>query len=393
MAYKKRRGKRWQIGWYEHNDLSKLVEVRRTLAPGTTEKQAEAARVHVEHLKGSGQRVLALPGLVTLAELLDGFLKDKRAKREAATARGYAKHIGHFRRLLPCFRKVGDVSAGMIDAYLAERLNGYEAEVPDPQHGGAPRLVKFPGVAKVTANKERATLSAIFNWGIRKNLCTKNPAFDVDPFSVREEPPAACPDDVYHSLCAGLRAAADETISHGPRDDKPRARMTLLLMLDLVRLIWHTGLRMGEACLLRPKDIDQSAWVATVRSAANKGPGVMPVPPGEAREILERRIDLGHEFVFASSRWGGARGAFYHRWEKWIAKHPEHAAAHPHALRHAFQKRLEKAGTDEGVIKRLMRHKTWKMHEHYSHREIAQLMAAVEAVTPSDAPESTPGSA
>lgn len=339
MASFRQRRRRWQVDWYEHGR-----RWRKMLDPGATKADAEALCEEIERRLKRGLRIV-IPGDLTFAQLLEKFLDAKASKREPATIASYRKHGRRFEERFPVRLRLADIGPEDIDGYLKARI-------------------KHDGIGERTANKERITLATVFNWARDRGLVDRNPVKLVDPFSARPVPAAPCPEDLYRAVVAAFRAEA----AAAPRGDHKLVR---LLAADLYDVIWAMGLRMGEACGLVPADVDLDAWTVTLRSASNKGPRVLPVP-AEVQGVFERRLDLEYPWVFASCG-EFAYWRFYKFWGRWLARHPGHAGAHPHALRHAFQRRHEKAGTPEGVIRKLMGHTTAEMHVHYSHRDVADM--------------------
>lgn len=303
---------------------------------------------------------------IPFGEVLTRFLEDKTAKREKATAETYAKHVRRFRALLPTSLPANQITPEHIDAFLAARLAGV-------------KRLRLKAIGKRTANKERVSLSTVFNWAVRRRLVERNPVQAVDPFAVRTEPSEPCPEPVFRNLIAAWRREAAEL----PRAD---FRVVRHLMADVWETMWGTGLRMGEVCALRPEDVDLDAGLLTIRSAANKGPGVLPVLSARVLEILAFRVDLGKPLVFAGADGQSAYRALYAAWGRWLEIHAEHKPAHPHALRHAFSARCEAAGLDPRVTQALMRHRTLAMTGHYSHRGLDALRAALQRLEPPESP-------
>jgi integrase len=345
------RGRMAWIKWYEHGEMQ-----RKSLGP-ISAAEAEHARIEFERRfardHGSSRR-LVFPGSAIFAEVVARFVEDKSARRERATEQYYRKHVGNLKRHgFPTAARIGQITPDEIARYLEAR-----------RRDTSPR----------TANKERVTLSTIFAWAERRGFVDRNPVRAVEPFAVRPEPPGACPESVFRDLVRVLRAEA-RAARTGRRPLREAAIRELVA--DLVEVCWHLGLRMGEACAIRREDVDARAarWAVTIRSAPNKGPAVLPIPPA-ARAIFTRHLARNCEFVFANPAGGPAYGSVYHFWTRHVHRHPEHAPAHFHALRHAYASRLEAAGIDLRTSQSLMRHATLRMTGHYSHRDLAALRAA-----------------
>jgi integrase len=145
-----------------------------------------------------------------------------------------------------------------------------------------------PGAAKST----RSVLSGILGLTVRHGLLTTNPVRNA---TARRTPrtargPRALTVDEAHLLQARLAA------------DAPAARQDLP---DLVAFLLGTGLRIGEACALRPLDVDPDAATLTVTGTVIRQPGrgllIQDVPkttagrrtitlPPRTVELLRRRL-------------------------------------------------------------------------------------------------------
>ncbi len=356
MARWYKRGGVYYLDWYEDGERNRYP------CEAVSDEEAEAQRVALEERLGRGQRV-KIAGSPTLRDLLAKFLDDKRAKRERGTHDTYEKHARRFMAHLPMGLRACDITADHIDAYMAKRLK-------DPGRPGRK-------VGKITVNKERVTLSTLFRWALRRRYVERNPVEAVDPFSVRHEEKQPCPPEVYRAFIDAVRRdVADEAIRADFREARER-------MADIAEVLWETGLRAGEACRLRPEDVDAKAWTMRVRSAPNKGPATLPVPRA-VRAIFKRRLRLGRPFVFGLAEGQNPYRALYVVWDNWQRLHPEHRAAHFHALRHGFSTRCEAAGLDPRVTQALMRHATLKMTGRYSHRGLDVLRDALDVLASGD---------
>lgn len=360
MARKYRRGGKWYLDWWENGARE------RHPCDATTEEEAERARAALELRLARGRVVLR--GAPTLKKLIEDFLADKKVKRESATHDTYEKHAGHFARILPMALRASEVTPEHVEAYLRTRLEGYGEREDGEQLYGP--------ISKITANKERVTLATIYNWAVRRRIVDANPVRAVDPFSVRPRKPEACPVDVYHALVSALRAY----VRSGPQSDRAASRER---MADMVEVMWWTALRAGEVCKIQPEDVDAraEAWTLTVRSASNKGAATIVIPE-QVRPIFRRRLNMKRAFVFGLEDGSHGYRALYKSWSTWLKEHPEHRAAHFHALRHAFGRRCEEEDVDPRVTQSLMRHSTLRMTGHYSHRDLDALRDAHERLAP-----------
>lgn len=345
MAGLYRRGPRW---WISYTDAGGKP-VRRSLGPRVrTREQAEAARREVERLVGAGH--IDLPALGTLADGVADFERDAEARLEPASVAYYRKHGRILLRSVPGATQLGAVSHERLAAYVAERRRATSAQ---------------------TANKTIVYLRVLFGWLKVAKRLRDNPASDLRPFSARVAPRVSVTREALEAVYAALAAEA----AGCDREDERRVRA---LYRDVLEVLWWTGMRLGEACAMRPGDVDVRARTVALRSAPNKGPRVLPLPAA-VLPVLRQRLAEGRAWVF--STWDGAcaYGALVTFGARFRRRHPELADVTPHALRHSYSDRTRLAGVDVIVRSRgLLGHSSVQMTARYSHEHLDEMRAAVE---------------
>lgn len=141
----------------------------------------------------------------------------------------------------------------------------------------------------------------------------------------------------------------------------------------IVAAMYAAGLRISEACTLRPEDIDSKRMVILVRGKGNK----------ERYTLLSERLLSGLRKYWLQTRpqggWlfpGGARDG--HACKE-TARKVFHKAVRatgitkevtPHALRHSFATHLIDAGTDVTVVQALLGHESLRATEIYTHTSV-----------------------
>ena len=341
------RGPRWWISWRaggRSHARSLGAEVR-------TRADAAAAKRELERELAKG--ALLIPGTPTLGSVIEDFVRAKERKKSPATAIYYRKHAGHFRRLLPIGRAIGEIRPAVIDGYLRRR-----AEEASP----------------ATANKERTTLAVLWKWAMRQGLAATSPVLATEPYPVDPVERAPCPRAMYIAFLLDLRT---EIRTSGRWNERHIRR----LYADAIRALWWTGLRLGELCRLTPADVDVDHAAIRVRSAPNKGGARWLSLPARLRPLFRRRISRGAATVWSTSEGRPAYNALMLFWRRWLEARPEYAGLSSHAFRHAYASRAEAAGVDPVLRSRgLLGHATIQMTAHYSHREVEQLRAAQAAI-------------
>lgn len=335
-----------------------------------SDDQALDMKAQVERRERAARAPSALPGLLSLGDVIDSWLDDRRLYTAASTIRYcYKTHTDHFRRLLPVSERVAGITSDDVRRYIGARL----AE----------------GTSKQTCDKERTSLSQIFKWAMRQDppLAERNPVLSVPRFNAPQKRRDRCSYALFREVVSALRKDAAAREGKGRRSES----WIRTLAADVIEAFWWTGWRLGEGTRLTVGDVDADAWTVPIRSARNKGPAdKFPIPP-EVVTIMKRRIRViaarspagsgkpdptAHIFGLEDGREAyKALSLFRKRWCK-TKGHESHRTAFFHALRHAFTSDLEAADVHPLTMQGLTRHRTAEMLDWYSHRGLVTLRAA-----------------
>jgi integrase len=129
------------------------------------------------------------------------------------------------------------------------------------------------------AEKQRQSISAMFNWAISEDLIDNNPTVGLKSFSTgtpRER--VLTPDEIYDLW--NWIGASDLTAD----------------MSDSLKLQLCFGCRIGEASGINAEEIDQANGIWTLPAARSKNKKARRTPiVGLAREILDRRLQKAHK--------------------------------------------------------------------------------------------------
>jgi len=173
--------------------------------------------------------------------------------------------------------------------------------------------------------------------------------------------------------------------------DEERKYLTVATqpLRDVATLIVELGLRPGEACSIRSRDIHLYALTPFLHVPFGKTKNaVRDVPLTErAKEVLRRRVSrLKGEYLFPFRVGTG------HDWSRPMQElHPAHYEAleksnikprfQVYDLRHTYATRAIESGTDPLTLMRLMGHadlKTTSRYVHLSKRHLAEAQARIE---------------
>jgi integrase len=169
----------------------------------------------------------------------------------------------------------------------------------------------------VTANRTRATLSALFTWAMKEGLALSNPAANTNK---REERPR---DRV-------LSAAELSAIWRALNGDDYGA---------IVKLLMLTGQRAGEIAGLRWDEIDFQRGLISLPGARTKNKRAHDIPMSPmVRELLQSRARTERDSVF------GRRGRSFSNWTKHKQALDARTGPLPHWVIHDLPQRRHRHG-------------------------------------------------
>lgn len=371
---------RWEIAWREGGRT-----IFRTLgAEVVTRADAEAASAFQKQELETRPAAAPVPGLKRLHGALDAWVEDREARgRAASTITGYKNHVRKLKALLPDVR-LADVTTEMIDEYLARRQRG---------------TAKLKKVGAATADKERVTLGSFFAWAIRRKrwLRPPSPVEAIEPLDYESEERLPCAREdlvrllqaIHRELPRGAVKKSRRTVAH-ERDRRADEIHALRLFQAVLRILWATGLRVGEVCRWRDDDLrlDEEIPAVRVRAPKNKGgKRWVPIPRGLVRLFRRwaaRSVALRAPVVFCTHEGKPARAALDEVRSGWNERHPTKDDAKApgfHSLRHALATRGDEAGLDERALSRgLLGHTSRDTTARYVHRQLRPLVEAQNAL-------------
>ncbi|WP_422389909.1 tyrosine-type recombinase/integrase [Arthrobacter sp. N1] len=255
-------GQRWQAVWFEDG------KPRKKSCP--TKAAAEEHLVWVTHQQKTGAYVSADRGRVFVRDLLDAWM-DAQVHLRASTAAAMRS----------------DVRATILP-YWGDRV------LADITKDDVQRWVAGMGKAARTVDTIHGRLNNFLSWCVDQQRITVNPARGVNL-------PRGAKREHQFLTVAQVRALAEAIDGR---------------YADLVWLLATTGMRMGEACELRWKDVDLRRRRLTVARAVvfvqgrpvvgppkSGKPRTIPLTTMAASVLAERRGTAGgDELVFTTSR-------------------------------------------------------------------------------------------
>lgn len=286
-------------------------------------------------------------------EIVDRFTLYLFQKDRRDSAISYAGDIKKFIRW--CFSRYASFSPQEISPLDIVNYRDYLQD-----HGGR----KGEKAAPATVNRALVSLKAFFGWLAEKGEISYNPAVDVRPVKVARKP---APKWLARSEQAALMRAVKAKGS--TRDEA------------IIGLMLHAGLRIGELCSLKRKDIEIAPRSGTVR-VRGKGNKERSVPLNVTiRKILETWFKENPGDTLWPNRYGkpiSVRGV--RKLVDGYAYDARLEGVTPHTLRHTFCKNLIDSGVPLDQVAMLAGHESLDVTKQYTVPSEADLQAATEKV-------------
>lgn len=231
--------------------------------------------------------------------------------------------------------------------------------------------------AKRTIARKLAALRRYYGWLVRESAGSRrrvaNPTIGVHSPQGEGRLPRIVGPDQLDALLSGNQLELDDPAWRLARDTA------------VVELLYGSGLRVSELCLLIPANIDLRAAAATVWGKGSK----------------QRRVPLSPPCIVALERWSALRGEIATetgsraplfvngrgnkltpRDVRRILDRRAIDPTHPHALRHTFATHLLDNGADLRAVQELLGHASVATTQRYTHVSRERLQSAYLASHP-----------
>ncbi len=337
------------------------------LTPEQARKKAQALVADVGD--GLDVRRPAVEGL-TVAELIDKWHAEKvRNVRTADELKSKALH--YLGRL--AYRRAAEVTREDIGTIHSHVATAARKRINKRVNGELQWVETGPVGLPATADKWRATVNAVFAWGMSKGLVANNPAEGIE----------AAFDTKGAQRSNYLRG--DELLRFWKAMEADHDADTR----DVLLLLLYTGQRRGNVLEMRWQAVDLEHGIWTLSAADTKQRKVQSTPlTAQAREILARRYkDASTEWVFPAvrvrrDRPGGELGPMNEArlrdaWMR-VCTAAEIVNLRVHDLRHTAGSWLARLGANEAVRQKALGHQTPAMAARYSHLELDPVADAMQ---------------
>jgi integrase/recombinase XerC len=236
------------------------------------------------------------------------------------------------------------------------------------------RYLAFLGtrrMAKRSIARKAAALRRYFAWLTRTGVLATDPSSRLTAPRGQGRLPHVLKGDELETLLA------DQAPAGGPADLRDRA---------VVELLYGSGLRVGELCGLRPRDVDLTRGQVLVWG---KGSKQRQLPMSESSvEVVRAWVEAGRAAMVtgetpADALFVNRRGhRLTPRDVRRILDRRAASPTHPHALRHTFATHLLDGGADLRAVQELLGHSDLATTQLYTHVSKERLRSVYDATHP-----------
>ncbi len=311
IRYRKNR-KRWVVDWRE-------AGVRYTQSFKDRQNAKEFLRLKEDYLerRRAGMESVAPISFADYAELFiaNHFREKSERYLRSSSYRIRANFVSFFKGMLVC-----NIDRADVVAFRNQR--------------------REQGRSAKTVRNELGMLNTMFKKAIDNGFAYENPVEGVEkPRNTPKTEQVPWTEEEFRFV---MRKASEEV-----------KRVCLIL--------YNTGMRMGELCMLKKSDFDLRLGVVQIKSIEGSTTKtyqarVVPLP-----DVLIELIPT----LPGTSILSGTRKAFEHQWYTFKSEHKFERTLHQ--LRHTYISRMMKAGVDKKTVMEWVGQKTSGITDHYTH--------------------------
>lgn len=292
------------------------------------------------------------------AAIFEGSYQRKR-KAETTTIKSFADKFLECKRHLRTVKKYRQ----QLDLHIIPHFGGKPIEAINGQDCHSyynKRLDTKPAIS--TVNGELACLKSLFSEAMRAGLIKANPVKGIKLLN---------PNNVRDRILSNEETARLFVAAAGTGD----------FVRPLFHVLFHTGMRLGEALALEWSDVEFEHRRIIVRQSKSGEGRKIPLRDALADElILWKPYSRESRWVFPA-RYNIAQPMQSIR-KGWLrlCKNAKVSILRPHDLRHNFTSQLQAAGISDSIIMSITGHKTHVMLHRYSHANDEHKRKALEAL-------------
>lgn len=274
----------------------------------------------------------------TFADLFQSYLAQgmSRAKRENGTTRPRKQSVDYRKNLYKWY--LSSLGSRTVRDITPEQVTRLHASLTDTK-------------GHLAANRAIELARAVFNYGIKKNLCVGNPAKGLE---LNAEAPRVV------SLDANELAALERALNAEANQDA----------VDYVRLDKYTGARKSNLLAMRWDEVRDGMWIVPAEKSKNGEPLYFPLAPDAVRILARRKQaqqDHPSEWVFPSATAQSGHVVDYKKQWQRIRKAAGLEHFHFHDFRHNLATWQISAGSSLQVVGKTLGHKSLEATSVYAH--------------------------
>ena len=152
------------------------------------------------------------------------------------------------------------------------------------------------------------------------------------------------------------------------------------IWIDSILVFLYSGWRISELINMKREDIDLDAGIMKggVKTRSGKG-RIVPIH-SKIMPFIERRYNLGNEYLFSLGTYKLYGAKYYQIWHEIMSNvKMKHTV---HETRHTFRSELDRVGANKVCIDMLMGHKSKDVGERvYTHKTLEELKNTIELVS------------
>ena len=153
-----------------------------------------------------------------------------------------------------------------------------------------------------------------------------------------------------------------------------------LKLVDSVIVLLYTGMRISELLNIKTADVNIEQRIINVHGTkTDAAERIVPIHK-EIASYIKNRVVQGYEYLFSNNNGKPFAPGAYRKY--FFEPFMEHIGAEhtPHATRHTFVSIMDSCGITSSsvVLKRIVGHANQTVTEHYTHKDIEDLINAID---------------